>query len=257
MIYLLKSKKELMMIGLAAICGLCAIVLVGQYIEPVPTIVANQNIKAGTVVHESMLTTDRIAKGFRYAKAISPDYMHKIIGFPISVTLQAGDPILWSHFVQKNKVKGMADLIEKGKRAISIPFDTINSVSGNINVNDKIDILFTYKDRKTGGKVTCTLLQNKQVLSTGIRNKSANGALTLSLDPNETEMLIFAQHRGYMTASLRNPEDIDIIKAPPVNFDQLMKFLGTLPPKGPDSILLDENPRSINNTPQSKNKPVR
>jgi len=244
---LLKNKKEFMMMGLAALFGLAAFLLIQQYIEPVPTIVANQNIKSGTVLQKSMLSTDRIAKAWRYEKAISPDHMHRIIGYPISVTLQPGDPVLWSHFVAKQRVKGMADLIEKGKRAVSVAFDTISSVSGNINANDHIDILFTYKDPKTGGKITTTLFQNKKVLSTGIRNQSTHGSLTLLLEPKESEILIFAKHRGYMVASLRNPDDTDIIKITPVDFNDIITLLGSIPVVNDHNIELDQRVQSVEN----------
>jgi len=238
-----KSKKELMMIAIAALCGLASIILIQQFIEPVPTIVANQNIAPGTVISESMLSVKKISKAFIYEDSIFPDQKDRIVGLPISVVLNKGAPVLWSHFRKKSIIKGMADVIEKGKRGLSVRFDPISAVSGFIDVNNKIDIDFAYKDRKTGGMFVKTILQNIQVLATGIRNRSTQGSLTLHLTPEEREILIFAHYRGHLYTSLRNNDDSEIIKTKAINFNEFMRFLGTLP-------VINERPVDLNPTPK-------
>ena len=118
----------------------------------------------------------------------------------------------------------LARMVKKSERALSPSVDMTSSVSGMILPNDHVDIIGTFRfpgEEKTGGfdTVTLTILQNVTVLAVGQQVSSAlprsgpgeraraYATLTLALTPKETEMLVFAQNKGTLTFTLRNPTD--------------------------------------------------
>ncbi|OVE81409.1 Flp pilus assembly protein CpaB [bacterium M21] len=141
------------------------------------------------------------------------------------INLDPQQPLRWSYLEisDRQRRRTFAGNIATEKRALSLPCDKTSSVSGLIRPNDNIDIIATFQfpqDRKddTLATATMTLLQNVKVLATGqeyrLGNSNAgkvsrNGFsnITLSVTPKEAEMLIFAQQKGRLHFTLRNPED--------------------------------------------------
>lgn len=119
----------------------------------------------------------------------------------------------------------LARTIKKSERALSISVDMTSSVSGMVQPNDHVDIIgsFRFPGEDKGGSmdtVTLTILQNVTVLAVGQQMSSAVGqqagaaerarsysTATLAVTPKEAEMLVFAQQKGILTFTLRNPGD--------------------------------------------------
>lgn len=119
----------------------------------------------------------------------------------------------------------LARMVRKSERALSVSVDMNSSVSGMIQPNDHVDIVGTFRfpgDDKssTFDQVTLTILQNVTVLAVGQQVSSAlqragaagerprnYATMTLAVTPKEAEMLVFAQQKGTLTFTLRNPVD--------------------------------------------------
>ncbi|HRR06205.1 MAG TPA: Flp pilus assembly protein CpaB [Victivallales bacterium] len=151
---------------------------------------------------------------------------HSVIGRRLTVSVLRGEFLKWFQLEDDTSVKqqGLAAIIPKGLRAISIPVDTTSSVTGLIKPGHHIDIIGTFnfpemKGDKSLDTITLTILQNVVVLATGTqfaaaertsgRTASQKGynTVTLSLTPREVEMIVFASQKGKLTLSLRNFED--------------------------------------------------
>lgn len=116
----------------------------------------------------------------------------------------------------------LAHSVKKKERALSVPVDNPGSVSGMIRPNDHVDIIGTFRfpaeqQDSSLDTVTLTILQNVTVLAVGqqlateftsrFSGRTSYSTLTLAVTPKEAEMLIFAQQKGTLTFTLRNPTD--------------------------------------------------
>jgi pilus assembly protein CpaB len=187
------------------------------------------------------------------SKAVPMDQAGSLIGRKLQMPVRKGEPIFWME-VEGGEATGLtlAPLIEKNRRAISIPVAGASAVSGMVQPGDYIDIVgtFTLPSKKTPGEtelVTLTLLQYVTVLATGQKMaKSASdqrgaaaasySSVTVEVTPAEAELLVFAQQvQGRLTLTLRNPSDtsdrntaMNRDKAAPmeeVNFEHIEKEL--------------------------------
>jgi pilus assembly protein CpaB len=100
-----------------------------------------------------------------------------------------------------------------GRRAITVPVDEINSISGMLEPGDMID-LYVSLDYQ-GRKITLPLLQAVEVMATGQRaiddpksgERREFTTVTLDTTPEQAQSVIVARDTGKITALLRNPQD--------------------------------------------------
>ena len=106
-----------------------------------------------------------------------------------------------------------ASRVAVGRRAMTVPVDEINSISGLLEPGDQIDLIVTI-DRK-GKKLTLLLLQSVQVMATGQRavdgpkdgERKQYSTVTINTTPEQAKNVIIARDIGKVTALLRNPDD--------------------------------------------------
>src|SRR3546814_12825347 len=84
--------------------------------------------------------------------------------------LRSGDPILPVH-ATAHEAGAFSSFLSSGRRAITMPVDAINSVSGLLQPGDLIDLYvsFAYQRRR----ITAPLLPGALVLATGANTKYA------------------------------------------------------------------------------------
>lgn len=123
---------------------------------------------------------------------------------------------------------GLAHTLEAGTRALSIPVDNVSSVAGLVKPLNYVDVIGTFRfpDAKGDSQldtITVTILQRVKIIACGTdlgnSNAMAQGnrsysTVTLELLPSEVEMIVFAQQKGRLTLSLRNPNDPRTIDNP-------------------------------------------
>ncbi|RLB59453.1 MAG: Flp pilus assembly protein CpaB [Deltaproteobacteria bacterium] len=185
----------------------------------VPVVVANRDIREGTVLEWDMVAQHEMPEQFVTPSVVDPKQFEKVVGQKLMVPLQRGDLILWSHFRSEGSFERLSSIVRKRGRAISLSISGAASVAGWVRPNDHVDILGTFPDNKGEGLVTVTLMQNIIVLATGSITGNTNMALvddskknystiTVLVLPEEAEILILAAKLGSLHLSLRNPEDI-------------------------------------------------
>ncbi len=187
-----------------------------------PVVVAAVDVSEGTVVTIDMISQRSIPEQFITSSVIKPDSASYVVGQKVMVSLQAGDPLLWSQFETTRATERLTGKVLKRMRAITIEARATNAVGGWVRPNDHIDVIGTFKDPDSNQQVALTLLQNVVVLATGKLTGNTNlnlipeaersyGNVTLMVVPEEGEILTLAQEMGNLTLALRNDDDLDTI----------------------------------------------
>lgn len=225
------KKKAMIFAVLVAVIG---VVLVQLYItgekkkytdesKLVRVLVAKRNIAAGTPIERSMLSVKKYFREFVPKDAVSVRDITRILGVPPKVDIKKGEPILASHFreggVAGLSTRFLSNAILPGERAITVRVDEESGVAGLIRPGDYVDILGTFN--KIGGGIasqTVTILQSVPVLAIGsqvgtrlnkkrVRTGRRYRTITLSVTPEEAELIEFARRKTKLVFVLRNPED--------------------------------------------------
>ncbi len=253
------KKKQILLF--AIVLGAVAMVLVWSFLSSVEkkyreeaklinVLTARVYIPEGKIVNRAMVQTTKVPKGFVQPNALTStkDLVNpkgKNI-YSTVVPIAAGEQILTTKLTTLGRETGLALAIPKGKRAISI--EARGLTPGLIKPGDYVDVLGTFsRSRVKEGKTvveeeTRTILQNILVLACGTemvstekRRKVKGGLLgrealrrmpssvTLSVTPEEAEIITFAQRKGALNLVLRPVGETEIFTVPPVDFETISK----------------------------------
>ncbi|MDX1693505.1 MAG: Flp pilus assembly protein CpaB [Ketobacteraceae bacterium] len=202
----------------------------------IAVVVASQDLKVGDVVSTSTARILQIPRAYVHKDAVPPQNFNVLNGKQILHPVGAGEPILSIH-VSHAKVEGLASLLKEGERAITIPVDTLDTLSGFLAPGDYIDLMVTLKDGERDR--TVPLLQNIRVLATGqdiddgIKEKDQKryGEITVGVSPLHATKLIHAQTVGDIAVLLRRPEDEQSQFEDYVTIDNLVDIPQEAPPE--------------------------
>ena len=204
----------------------------------VAVVVAARDLKIGDVISTQTARVLQIPKAYVHKAAILPQHFNSLDGKQVMHPVNAGEPILSIH-VSHAKVEGLASLLKEGERAITIPVNTLDTLSGFLEPGDYIDLMVTVKDGVRDR--TVPLLQNIRVLATGkdiddgIKEKAQNryGEITVGVSPLHATKLIHAQTVGDIAVLLRRPEDDNSQFEDYVTIDNLVDIPQDAPPEPP------------------------
>lgn len=248
----LRPNKTWIVLGVALAIGLLAALGARSYLfnqlaeieargkgRMVELVVAKADLTKGQRLSSDNLAVRPIPADYAHSLALTPDQFERVEGRALAYDVKGGEAVLWS-MVEGSKVPTFSARVASGHRAITVPVDEINSISGLLEPGDRIDLLVSIE--RQGRKSTITLLQGIEVMATGQRSvddpKSGERRLystvTLDADPQQARNITFAREAGKLTALLRNPQD----KAPvPGAVVDLAAWLG-----GPGASLGGEVP---------------
>lgn len=177
----------------------------------VERIVASRDLPAGT-----RLLSDHLALRSFPAQWVGHDSLPavryaELEGRVLTTALKAGDAILAVHTLQPQTA--FSAHLTPGRRAITLPVDQVNSLSGLLQPGDLIDLYVSFDYQRK--RLTAPLLQGVLVLATGRETRTtAAGAedtsystVTLDAAPDDVVKLVAARQAGTLTAILRHPED--------------------------------------------------
>lgn len=181
--------------------------------QAVSVVVAAKNLKVGDVVGSSNAQVRNIPAAYVHRDAIRPGmFASKLNGRALTHAVRAGEPILSVH-VTSVKIEGLSSLLKEGERAITIPVDKFDTLSGFLNPGDNVDLYITLKDGDRDR--TVPLVENVRVLATGIdiddgikeKNQSKYSEVTLGVSPLDATRIIHGQTVGDIAVLLRRQED--------------------------------------------------
>ena len=219
--------RSFAILAFAGIAGLAAAWAARQHIQghverleaeartpQVSRVVAAFDLPAGTRIDVEHLASREFPADLVPSDSLEPVRHAHLVGMVLRTPLRAGDLILPIHTKRHENVAFSSQLGE-GRRAITMPVDAINSVSGLLQPGDLIDLYvsFDYQRRR----ITAPLLQGVLVLATGMQTlattestgQGAAGFSTVTLDtsPEDAVKLVAARQSGSLTAVLRHPGD--------------------------------------------------
>jgi len=204
------------------------IVVQEQEIPSSEVLVAAQDLKVGMALSPGDLTwakwpEDSISEGV-ILRSMTPDADDVLLGQITKAAMFRGEPIRSERLIDTDK-GFLAAILPKGKRALAVPVEAVTTAGGFILPGDKVDVLLTLQAQKRGGGfVSETLLENIKVLAIDTITASENTEKTVSPDqtatlellPHEVELISRATQMGTLSLALRSAADSkDGLKQPP------------------------------------------
>lgn len=249
----IRVNKTYVVLGIAVAIGVAAALVARNYLstemaaiearskgEQVNVVVAKGKMQKGDVVSAETVAVRGVPIDYAHSSALLPAQFDTFDGKVLASGLKAGEMILWS-MLEGKKAPTFSARVEEGRRAITVPVDEINSISGLLEPGDLIDLLVTVSQKEK--KYTFPILQKARVMATGQRSVDdpQNGerrqysTVTLDTTPEQAQAVIMARDAGKVTALLRNPNDQHEIRS--VNTG----LLG-LNSVGPENAQIPEDP---------------
>lgn len=232
-------KKQL----LPVICGILAMLLVGLYLnslemsykkgaEKAKVLVARQYIDQGTMIDSTMVEEAAVPKSYIQPKAIqSVKDLASTEGrkiFMSVVPIEKGEQIVTTKLSMLGLDTGISMIIPTERRGMTVLLEK-ECVAGVIKPGNRVDVIAVVDYENKDGRLqeaAATILQNILVLSTGksilgisamadspSRKTAGNDAfpefpegripVSLSVNPQEAELLALATEKGVIKFSLR------------------------------------------------------
>jgi pilus assembly protein CpaB len=216
--------------ALAALLGAVSLFLYKRRFEheavggaKVAVVVATGELPLGAKITEDKVATRLVPEDYLNSRFVRAVDSQRILGLPLRTQLEAGEFILWTDLATSTvSARGLSVMIPTSMRAIAVPASLESAFGGLLRPGDRADVLLTTdqlgnEDRR----VTDTLLQNVLILAvgsdvgeptegTGRLERIRQTTVTLLVSPEEAQILTFAQDRGRLAISLRNPDDIRV-----------------------------------------------
>jgi pilus assembly protein CpaB len=240
----IKKALPLLLIGFIA---LCAGLLVFNYLnnsearlqkeyasryskDLVEVIVAAADLPSGSATSSQSMAIRKIPRQFLPAGFVQPGEVERYFGRKLLTAMPSGTP-LSRLFIEDTVATPFSTKILPGQRALTLPVDEINSISGLLRAGDRLDLYITARPPATKSpdtrdeQVVFPVIQNLLVHATGQltkeetdnRNKlmadNSNmtrdryATITVAVGQFDAQRLILAQQMGKITAVLRNPAD--------------------------------------------------
>jgi pilus assembly protein CpaB len=245
------SKGTIFMI-ISGLVGLLAMYTVHRYVtshtqvavKPVShLVVAASDIPPGT-----LLTKDQVKVVTWPRELIPPKAIANLNGIEnriVDTTVNKGEPILLTKLAPQGTSAGLAGLLGKGKRAVSVRVDDVSGVAGFVHPGDHVDVLADLALPESKGHVSKTILQNIVVLTAGQswerlsdQKPSIVNTVTLVLTNEQAEILNLASNQGRIRLALRNSNDVVPVATKGVDTASLF---GTAPKETPKIVANNHN----------------
>ena len=227
------SSGTLTILLFAVMVGLGGAYVVRQSIEtgrptlpPVPQAPANNfvvpvaayELESGqTVTQNGIAMLQFTPEQFAKSKYAGMPYMRSAAQIEervLRTDMKQGEAFLTTNFYPDGSGPGIADRLEEGYRAVTVPIEDVGAVEGFARPGSYVDVLFRSVATEDRPEVTVTLLERIQVLSVNrniIAEKSveleSDGRVTLAVTPMQAKVLKVVEGRGELSLTLRNPND--------------------------------------------------
>lgn len=221
------ARRPVIVLALAVLAGAAAAWSARQHIQghvarleadartPVASrVVAAHDLPAGTRLGVEHLASRAFPAGLVPSDSVEPAHHVRLTGMVLRTSVRAGDLILPVHG-RVGETVAFSSHLGEGRRAVTMPVDAINSVSGLLQPGDLIDLYVSFEYQRR--RITAPLLQGVLVLATGTQTQapaelsgappSGFSTVTLDASPEDAVKLVAARQSGTITAVLRHPND--------------------------------------------------
>jgi pilus assembly protein CpaB len=184
----------------------------------VRVVVPKEDLPKGTVLTRQQVAVREIPSEFAHSNAITPEQFDRVESQKLAYPAVHGEMLLWS-LLEGQRTPSFSSRLAPGHRAITVPVDEVNSISGMLEPGDRIDLVVSVK--KDSRTFMFPLLQNVTVMATGQRAVIATDAdgkdtkhtytnITLDASPLEAQRVLAAREAGKISALLRPPGDVQV-----------------------------------------------
>ena len=180
--------------------------------KTVNVVVAKRELRKGDRITTDTVAIRPVPVDYAHSQAIAPEHFERVNGQPLAYPVKSGEMVLWG-LLENKRTATFSVRVKPGHRAMTVPVDEINSISGLLEPGDAIDLMASIEQKNKTH--VFTLLQNVMVMATGQRaendpksgEKRMYSTVTLDTSPEEAFNIIRAREAGKLTALLRNPDD--------------------------------------------------
>ncbi len=183
--------------------------------ETRPVLVVSRDIPRGEALRTDSLAVRQMPSRFVRSDSLEPEAVNLLLGRRLSRGLSSGDAVAESDLEPRSLARLSAEL-KLGMRALTMPVDEVNSLSGMLRAGDVIDLYYLRQHEGNSAQLTL-LLESVPVLATGAQLAGVAGkagsvatefaTVTLQLSPDDAARVVLAQRTGQLTAVLRNHSD--------------------------------------------------
>jgi pilus assembly protein CpaB len=190
-------------------------------------------VERGALITAEDLAVSEVPVAYVEPRAVRASDKSKVIGIRAAHELEVQDTLMWSDLAISSETRELSSLVQPGKRAVTVRAGESGSDpagSGLVRPGDYVDVLVTLRDgssHEVGSAVV--LLQRVLVLAVGSKTEPQGFAepreergyaprereLTLSLKPEEVQLVSLARERGTLSVALRDPSDTKILEGIP------------------------------------------
>lgn len=218
-----------LLLGLALGVGLLSAWGVQRYIQgqmqaiesrskagTVRVLVPRDDLAKGSVISEETVAVRAVPKEWAHANAILEAQFDRVASQRLALPATGGQMLMWS-MLEGQRAPSFSARLAGGRRAITVPVDEVNSISGMLQPGDRIDLMLSAK--REAKPLLLPLLQNVVILATGAQAVPANDdgspgtgrrsytTITLEVSPDEAQRVLAAREIGKIAALLRAPGD--------------------------------------------------
>ena len=177
-----------------------------------PVVVAAIDLPVGAMIRPSDLKLVLMPQNFVPRSSFSR--VEDVESRAVMGKIFKDEPLLEDRLAAAGAPSGLAPMIKAGQRAVDVRVNDVISVAGFVQPGMRVDVVLTGHPPGSQNSVSRTVLQNILVLSAGPilqaepKGQAINAAVvTLSVDPDQAEILILASAEGKVQLVLRNSTD--------------------------------------------------
>ncbi|MCV2365035.1 Flp pilus assembly protein CpaB [Paucibacter sp. DJ1R-11] len=194
----------------------------------VQVLVPKKDLVKGAILSAELVAVREVPSDWAHSNALTPAQFDRIEGQALAYPAVRGEMLMWS-MLEGQRAPSFSTRLPNGRRAITVPVDEVNSISGLLQPGDRIDLMVSAK--KDGKSYLFPLLQNVAVLATGAQavpdgkegSKSSFSTITLDAAPEDARRVLAAREVGKLAAMLRSPGDSVVL---PANRQDALSLLG-------------------------------
>jgi pilus assembly protein CpaB len=223
------KKRGLLLVVLSILMGVGAAWVANNWVQirsgqmananasEVAVVTAAMAIPYGLKVEERHLSTVMVPRALATTGVVMDPA--EIVGSVSTSEIMAGEILMKSRFSSHEGGSTLASLIAENKRAITVRVDDVVGVAGFLLPGNYVDVLATRLERSSRTATTKTVLEKIRVLAVDQTARTDDNepvvvrAVTLEMDPKESEVLTKSMAEGTIQLTLRNPADDEIMVA--------------------------------------------
>lgn len=191
----------------------------------VQVVVAKQDIPAGTdlgpLVNQGVFTTRGVPEEGLVEGAVTS--VAQIQGQQSATAILAGEQIPVARLRGEGEVGGGLLGIPEGHEAITVPLDVSRAGGGALRTGDHVTMFATFANPED---TTAVLVPDVQVLKVNATGGEAGGGggqlVTLALEPEDAQKVVFAQERGTVWLGLLPPGQ-EGTRGRPISYGQVTR----------------------------------